>query len=145
MTMNFLRFCFLMTCVSTMTFLFCSCGTGGDVPEADMLTPEETSLVVTHIRNVIVKAKNLKLSDADRALVKDTEPRVKVHCTGHKSGKMTVKWSLENSRAVVVMVEGELLDEKPNMRVKILDDISSKSLPDGAFGTHGEEIALPPK
>jgi len=65
--------------------------------------------------------KKSRLTDADRAAVKDGEPEVKIVYSAAKEGIAKFVWTLPSKKRIIVSIEGELLSEgRQQIELKIV-------------------------
>ena len=127
--------------------LLCGCvGDSEEITQEDRLTKTEEEIVVAHVRRFILRSKKMKLSEAERQLVQTVPPSLHVHYTGHKSGQLSIRWSLPNYRVLLLQRSGKLLSsDRADWTVRIISDQASGKIPEHFYGAHGEDISLPPQ
>lgn len=133
---------FLLTC------LLCFCGGCASsvyyASESDRLTPEEQNAVVDHIRTFIRRSR-LRVTPAEKAYIMNHAPKFLVDYTGYKEGALSVCWQLPRGKNLIVNRTGKLLsNERADWSMRLIVDKSSQLLPEGFYGSQGEELALPP-
>lgn len=88
---------YIITCIAILAgMVISSCRTGEhNVSDADKLTPDETKILVKCARYFLEKeAKKFKLTGDDLYVINYTYPKVRFQYTGHKEGRMFIKWSI---------------------------------------------------
>ena len=115
-------------------------------PEDNRLTPTEEEIVIAHVRRFLNDSPKIKLSTAERNLIKTVRPEFYIHYTGYKSGRLSIRWTLPNYRLLLLQRTGNFLSsEKADWAVRIITDQTSGKIPPGFFGARGEDVSLPPK
>ena len=126
--------------------LLCGCVSNDEITEADRLTKTEVEIVISHVWRFITQAKKLNLSSAERELIRTFQPGMHVHYTGHKTGRLSLRWSLPNYRILLLQRSGNLLSsERADWTVRIISDHASGKIPKNFYGANGEDISLPPR
>lgn len=126
--------------------LFCSCVSDTEITEADRLTKTEEEIVISHVRRFVTQAKKLNLSPAEREVIRTARPGIQIHYTGHKTGRLSIRWSLPNYRVLLLQRSGNLLSsERADWTVRIISDQASGKIPKNFYGANGEDISLPPR
>ena len=142
--MKFWRFRFLWM-LSLLSALLCGCAAGSGGGEQDKLTKTEEDIVISHVRRFMNRARKIKLTDAERQVVQTVRPSLSVYYTGHKTGQLSIRWSLPNYRSLLLQRSGNLLSsERADWTVRIISDKASGKIPSNFYGAHGEDISLPP-
>jgi hypothetical protein len=77
----------------------------------DMLDAAEKNAVVSYVRNFVDVNKRLKLSAAERAFVRSSEPEFQAVYDAPKRGHLTISWQLTEDRRLIVGLEGDMLSE----------------------------------
>ena len=115
-------------------------------PDDNRLTATEEEIVIAHVRRFLKESKKIKLSPAERELIRNVKPDFHVQYTGYKTGRLSIRWALPNYRVLLLQRSGRLLSsEKAYWAVRIISDQTSGKIPSNFFGAHGEDVSLPPK
>ena len=125
--------------------LLCGCAGSGELSQRDRLTPDEEKRLVEQIRDYMIRSKKYKLSSADQEVIRNRPPELHITYEGHKTGWISVRWSLPNYRILLLQRSGYLPTFRPSeWVVRIIADQASGKIPKHFFGAHGEDISLPP-
>ena len=126
--------------------ILCGCTGRSAKPDDNHLTATEEEIVIAHVRRFLNESPKIKLSAAERKLIQTTRPNFHVHYTGYKSGRLSIRWALPGYRVLLLQRSGNFLSsEKAYWAVRIITDQTSGKIPPNFFGSHGEDVSLPPK
>ncbi|MBO4631634.1 MAG: hypothetical protein J5858_06900 [Lentisphaeria bacterium] len=127
--------------------LLCGCSSSeSGITEKDRLSPTEEEIVISHVRRFVKRAKKMNLTEAERELIQTVKPSMYVKYTGSKTGRLSLRWKLPNSRILLLQRSGNLLSsERADWTVRIISDKTGGKIPENFYGAHGEDISLPPQ
>lgn len=93
---------FYMILIAAFGLLIFSGCSSSDDPYATnqkyALNRKETDFLVNYVRKFLSKAKNLKLTEEEKAYIASHEPNIKEAYTASKEGNMEISWELETRR-----------------------------------------------
>ena len=125
--------------------IFCGCAGGsGKLTERDWLTPDEEKKLTEQVRTLLLRSKRFNLDAVDREHIRATPPELHVRYTGHKSGQITVRWTLPRYRVLLLQHSGYLIPSRSSdWLVRIISDKATGSLPRPPDEGNGRDI--PPR
>ncbi len=140
-------FCKLPVLLLLLAGIFCGCVSDeSGIEEKDKLTDLEKEIVISHVRRFVLRAKKIKLNEAERQRIQKDTPVMHINYTGYKTGHLSIRWKLPNYRLLLLQRSGNLLSsERADWIVRIISDQASGKIPQNFYGAHGEDISLPPK
>ena len=128
-----------------LSALLCGCAGGSDDPEKNRLTSTEEQIVIAHVRRFVQQSRKIRLSESERRIIQTAAPTLHIHYTGYKAGRLSIRWALPGYRVLLLQRSGNLLSsEKADWAVRIISDQASGKIPSNFYGSHGEDISLPP-
>jgi len=96
-----------------------ACKTAENVSDMK-LTEAEKQRVIEHARKFIYTVKLKNISKDDRFFVKNHKPKFNVVYTGKKHGIATVFWKIDESTALKITCNGDLLDKSVPTRLTVM-------------------------
>jgi hypothetical protein len=84
------------------------------------LSESEKQKIIEHARKFIYTVKLKNISKEDRFFVKNNKPKFNVDYTGVKQGLATVFWKIDDSTALKITCDGNLLDKSVPTRLTIM-------------------------
>ena len=93
--------------------LLCGCASqklSFDPKPSDMLTQREKYTLIDSVRRFISRSDKItrKLSQTEKDIIKRTDPKIRLHSTAPKTGKLNMVWELSDGRSLVANCEGKL-------------------------------------
>jgi hypothetical protein len=100
------------------------------------LTGDEMKALVENARKFTVSARKLRITEAERDIVRRKDPKIHESYSSDKEGRVALEWGFSEGKYLIVTVEGDLLGADKRWSVRIFRADS---------GTGGEENAPPEK
>ena len=93
--------------------LLCGCASkklAFDPKPADMLTQREKYTLIDSVRRFISRSDKIirKLDQKEKDIINRTDPKIRIHYTAPKTGKLNMVWELADGRSLVANCEGKL-------------------------------------
>lgn len=103
----------LFFAILVTAMLLCGCASqklSFDPSPEDMLTEREKYTLIDSVRRFISRSDKItrKLSQAEKDIIKRTDPKIRIHYTAPKTGKLNMVWELADGRSLVANCEGKL-------------------------------------
>jgi len=99
----------------TAVFLLGACGCADrklafDPGPDDVLTQKEKFALIDYVRGFVLHSRRLsrKLNQAEKDIINRTDPKIRIHYTGPKTGKLNMVWEFFDGRALSALCEGKL-------------------------------------
>ena len=93
--------------------LLCGCASkklAFDPKPEDMLTQKEKFTLIDSVRRFIERSDKIsrKLKPAERDIIKRTDPKIRIHYTAPKTGRLNMVWEFFDGRSLIANCEGKL-------------------------------------
>ena len=93
--------------------LLCGCASqklAFDPNPEDMLTEREKFTLIDSVRRFILRSDkiNRKLNQTERDFINRNDPKIRIHYTAPKTGKLNMVWELSDGRSLIANCEGKL-------------------------------------
>lgn len=106
--MKKIAFCFLLLaaglCVSSCTRPRMSF----EPTEAEKLTQKEKFALIDYVRGFVLSSHRLKLTAEEKEIIRKTDPRVRIHYTAPKEGRLNIIWEFKAGRTLSALCTGPL-------------------------------------
>ena len=144
-----MKYVWILICF-TCCLLMCSCKSSDDgvyvYSDSDKISRAEEDAIVAHVRKFLLRNRRLKLSSADRDIIKNTRPNFNIRYTGKKEGVLILRWKLDRIRILLLQRTGNLLtDTRADWMIRVISDKTQGQLPANFYGAKGEDVSLPPQ
>ena len=106
--MKRIALCFLLVAVG---FGMASCARerlSFEPTEAERLTQKEKFALIDYVRGFVLSSKKLKLTGAEREIIRKTDPRIRIHYTAPKEGRLNMVWEFKAGRTLSALCHGPL-------------------------------------
>lgn len=128
--------------------LFCSCRSFEPDPNFrpgpdDKLTRGELDGLMFHARQFVASAGNVKLTEAERALVRGTSPVVQIKYLGPKYGRIRLEWRLEKNKQLTLTGLAELTRKDFPWKLEIDKSYTTHPVPPDVHALETYTLPLP--
>lgn len=76
--------------------------------ETERLTQKEKFALIDYVRGFVLSSKKLKLTSAEREIIRKTDPRIRIHYTAPKEGRLNMIWEFKAGRTLSALCHGPL-------------------------------------
>lgn len=87
--------------------------------QSDMLTAAEQKTLTAHARNFVSKAKNLNLNEAQRKMIRTTQPAVRTKYFGRKYGQIRMTWQIAANAQLELYGTGDMTGSEFPWRLRL--------------------------
>ena len=110
---------FLKSAMVSVLLLIAACNSTKNSSDIK-LTENEKKQVIEHARKFIYTVKLKNISKEDRFFVKNNKPKFNVVYSGNKQGLATIFWKIDDSTALKITCDGDLLDKSVPTRLTVM-------------------------
>ena len=76
--------------------------------EAERLTQKEKFALIDYVRGFVLSSRKLKLTAKEKEIIRKTDPRVRIHYTAPKEGRLNMVWEFKAGRTLSALCNGPL-------------------------------------
>lgn len=98
---------------------------GFEPKENEKLSEDELGALIFHAKQFLYTAKNLRLEQKHREIIRDTDPIVRIKYSAPKYGRIELEWPIAKSTVLLLSARGRLMKNKQDWVAEILTGADS--------------------